>query len=492
MVCRASGVPPPVITWFDPQKRNLSTVGGYYVDRDHGLLTISKVRRYEDHGKFVCLAENAAGHVEHELNVEVLTRPSVTSFENVTFTRNQDAVLECRATGLPLPKLSIRRDGDDRPLFQGLPRVTIDERVIGEESVLKLTITHTERTDDGLYYCAAENKGGRSDRVGHLTVEFPPDLSSTNTLVKTWESNPINLTCLADAIPNATIYWWFRGQKLFDYGVNSLGYRLFEAPGVSNLLVHPLGSPGAGGGDIYGSYRCEATNVHGRSEVNIKLEQATTPYPPGPITIEKETPTTLLFRIGAPSNNGGLPVRKYHISYREETQALDATQVLTWPATDGPYKIEHLIPRRSYWIKFAAESDVGVGQWTQEHRYVMPYESVPEMVRFNVVDQPDNLETGTITASSSNEYYLRWTEPPSNGRYIEEYKIKYYRVSQMLRVKQIASAACVSRTSHTLGSRRMMRLLTGHAKTGWLVALLASRLPANKNGNFFGTVCISL
>lgn len=29
----------------------------------------------------------------------------------------------------------------------------------------------TTRSDDGLYYCAAENKGAHVERVGHLTIE---------------------------------------------------------------------------------------------------------------------------------------------------------------------------------------------------------------------------------------------------------------------------------------------------------------------------------
>lgn len=198
LYCKASGTRAPIVTWFDPQKRNLSTVGGYVVDRDHGLLTINKVRRIEDNGLFTCLAENAAGHEERTLNVTVITKPIVTSFENMTHTQTTNAVFECRAIGLPHPRLTIRKDGEDRALYQGKDRVLIEERHFGDETVLQLTLSNVQRSDDGLYYCSAENAGGKVDKVGHLSVEFAPDLRKTASEYKTWESNPVNLTCVAE------------------------------------------------------------------------------------------------------------------------------------------------------------------------------------------------------------------------------------------------------------------------------------------------------
>ena len=29
-----------------------------------------------------------------------------------------------------------------------------------------------------------------------------------------WDQNPVNLTCIATSIPNATLTWWFRDREI--------------------------------------------------------------------------------------------------------------------------------------------------------------------------------------------------------------------------------------------------------------------------------------
>lgn len=40
-----------------------------------------------------------------------------------------------------------------------------------QETVLTMSATSAAREMDGLYYCSAENKAGKVERVGHLTVQ---------------------------------------------------------------------------------------------------------------------------------------------------------------------------------------------------------------------------------------------------------------------------------------------------------------------------------
>jgi len=422
LTCRTSGHPKPLVTWYDPSMRNLSEVGGYYVDRDHGVLTITRVRRIEDSGRFTCRAQNAAG--EHQVfhHLEVISKPIITSFENISAVELREAVIECRATGSPTPILSLRQDGQDIPLTEGRDRIHVERRTLGDEAVLVVTILNVERRYDGLFYCSAENKGGRVDRVGHLTVEHVPDLSRTIALVKTWDSNPVNLTCIADSIPNATIYWIRRGHRL---PLNGLSYEIRTYKGISNLLVKPLSAPGSGGGDVYGIYRCEAENVHGKSFIDINLERAYTPEQPGPVTITRTTPTQLDFDIVPPLRDGGLPIKRYRIRYRREH--FDEPKEIVWPATGGPYTMDGLEPRMSYMIMFAAENDVGIGYWTPEQRIVMLYESVPDRVLFILPDPMILPESGELLSSSPSEFLVQWTKPQANGREIDEYRIRYHR-----------------------------------------------------------------
>lgn len=54
-----------------------------------------------------------------------------------------------------------------------------------------------------------------------------------STSVKTWNGNPVNLTCIAEAIPNATIKWSFNGRNIQDDDL----YTIHGRSAHSNLLV---------------------------------------------------------------------------------------------------------------------------------------------------------------------------------------------------------------------------------------------------------------
>ena len=48
-----------------------------------------------------------------------------------------------------------------------------------------------------------------------LQVEFGPTFEETPMSDEwSWDQNPINLTCIATAIPNATITWWIRDREI--------------------------------------------------------------------------------------------------------------------------------------------------------------------------------------------------------------------------------------------------------------------------------------
>ena len=75
--------------------------------------------------------------------------------------------------------------------------------------------TPSYRSDDGLYECAAINEGGKYFQSGHITVEFGPTFEEqVYDREWSWKQIPVNLSCIATAIPNATISWWFRETEI--------------------------------------------------------------------------------------------------------------------------------------------------------------------------------------------------------------------------------------------------------------------------------------
>ncbi|CAL1264407.1 unnamed protein product [Larinioides sclopetarius] len=413
--CQASGFPRPVYAWFDPDQRDLSTVEGHVVDTDTGTLIISSVKR-ENKGRYTCWAKNPAGDAKRSLELSVIVKPEIKQFDNITSVENGEAMFECRAIGDPLPELSIRKESQDRPFDENDDRVSLSKRTEGDEAVITLTIENTIRSDDGLYYCAGENKGAHVERAGHLTIEFAPVMSSTpNTSVKTWNGNPVNLTCIAEAIPNATITWSYNGRKIQDDDI----YTIYGRSAHSNLLVRSPEITNAQ--SVYGVYRCQAENNHGEQYINIELQEARKPTQLRDIKNVKGTATTLTFEFEGPMDDGGLPIRAYVVKYHEENEPYDDAIVQEW--SEGfPYVLENLKPRTAYKFQFAARNEVGVGEWSDERRIVTPAESYPEPPKF--------ITPGGNISTYPDRFQIRWTVPLDNGRKIDYFELRYFEAEK--------------------------------------------------------------
>lgn len=50
--------------------------------------------------------------------------------------------------------------------------------------------------------------GGEARKNGHLTVQFRPSFEHMPKIpIWSWNGQPVNITCIAESIPNATIKW---------------------------------------------------------------------------------------------------------------------------------------------------------------------------------------------------------------------------------------------------------------------------------------------
>ncbi len=107
------------------------------------------------------------------------------------------------------------------------------------------------------------------------------------------------------------------------------------------------------------------------------------------ISQEKITPTTVTFKLFGPQNDGGvnnkssnksnlfiinlfnfllqLPIKKIHLHYREERNQFETMETKIWPYIhSNQYYLSDLRPRTRYLLKFAAENDVGIGDYSIE------------------------------------------------------------------------------------------------------------------------------
>ena len=424
--CRAHAIPHAVYSWLDPNLRNLSLIPGYLVNSETGDLIIDSVDKHRDRGDFKCIASNAAGSDERQVNMKITTRPVITRLDHASAVEGLEASVTCVATGNPPPRLSFRKEGEDRELYSGQQRMRLLSSDGEQASTLTLKISQAERTDSGLYFCRAENVAGIKEQTAHLEIEFKPDLSSTPTVVKSWSGNVVNITCLADAIPNATIKWFDARSRLFENDGRDPRYRIYSSIGESRLQVICRDNT------VYTNYRCQASNTHGDTEVFIALQEA---FVPGrivdiPATVKK-SPQSISFSFPPPTNDGGLPITRYHVKYNEvhEGHILPESWIrYSWPANSPYYFLNGLKAKTLYEFRFTAENEVGQGPESEPIREELPLESQPEPVTIIQDDPARDPNSGDVLSRYSRSFTLKWTEPQDNGGRIQSYDIKWYRV----------------------------------------------------------------
>ncbi|XP_013784599.2 fasciclin-2-like [Limulus polyphemus] len=405
--------PTPLYSWFDKNDHQLQTQERFSVDKTLGTLTIQNVKK-EDAGDYSCVAQNEAGQDKKQLQLTVLSKPKILQFEKKNTVEGKSASLECRASGVPHPEVSLRKEGSHKQLESG-GRVIIENFQEKEIVSLKMTISQVMREDDGQYFCRAENIAGNMEKAGHLTVEFKPRVSTPKSkFMKTWSENSVNLTCIADAIPNATVQWSFNGQEI--KSDQSETYTIYGKGGYSNLLVKPSSKT-----NVYGSYDCEGVNIHGKDNIIIQLTEASVPRKLLEVNYKDITSTTITFEFVGPEDDGGMPISSYLVEYREESDLPENVKVKEMTA--GTTNIlENLKPRATYIFRFAAKNAVGTGMWLDKESWTMPKESAPDPP---IIVSP----SGNISAFP-DKIEIRWTINQDNGKPIKLFQLRYFKIKK--------------------------------------------------------------
>ncbi|XP_024080358.1 fasciclin-2 isoform X1 [Cimex lectularius] len=423
--CKATGKPDPTYKWIKGSSRaDLSMSSDRFAVNDKtGDLTITKVT-HEDNGDFICFALNAAGRAEKIVRFTVVIKPQVMDVKNVSFVAGETAILTCKATGNPLPAITFRKFTSPNRMIAGLQpnedRIIVNQKEDFEkgQSIGTLTIKKLERKDDGLYACIAKNKGGEATKNGHITVEFRP--SFENSPMKeawSWDRRPVNITCVAESIPNATITWKLNNRDI----EKDPNFRKFGHGPQSTLLVTPSDRK------FYGHYKCVGRNLHGEAEHTIELKEAKVPSEVAQAKIEVITATTITFSFVSPNDHGGRPIKAYVVQYKKDRETWQESLNKTWPR-DSPYILEGLEPQVQYFFRFAALNDVGLSSWGANQQHIMPKRSSPEEpIILNKPIPPHDY----VISPFGDRYELRWKKPADNGEYIDSYMIKYCVVNRI-------------------------------------------------------------
>lgn len=329
--CNAIGKPPPVYTWIKRStKQDLSKTDRFSVNPNTGLLVINKVEQ-DDHSEYQCLAKNSADEAIFTVRINVLIKPKIYDFTNITASVNKSARLICKVQGRPAPVVTFKKFGTQDYYTIGQQpdndRIILEQRVDDsrDETIGIVTFTKLNRSDDGLYECMGDNKAGKSWKNGHLTVEFPPSFASSRNQppVWSWNNQPGNLSCLAESIPNATLEWRLNDIVLQPENKH---FRIFNKDAQSFLIVTPYDDK-----RYFTKYKCVATNKLGQAYHYVELKQAFVPKPVQQAKVISLSATTIEFDIVGPAVLDGLPVKAFVAQFREEREFnWNVARNMTW------------------------------------------------------------------------------------------------------------------------------------------------------------------
>ncbi|XP_019696798.1 fasciclin-2 isoform X2 [Harpegnathos saltator] len=438
ILCKASGKPPPILSWIKSLTHtNLSNVDRFSVDPYNGVLSISEVKR-EDAGEYECTATNPAGIATMNILVNVIVKPKIMEFMNETVVENKPVNIMCKAFGRPPPDVSFRKLTLEKHYVMG-PQPN-DDRIIvinkaddvNGETVGNLTIMNALTSDDGLYECVAKNRGGYAHRNGHLTVEYPPSFRSmSNVTVWSWDKRPVNLTCIAESIPNATIRWTLYG----DQEIKSLPMmkQIGNGP-ISILQVTPTNTR------YYTNYKCIAVNLHGTREHIIELREAKRPGYLLDVKMTEISATTIAFAL-VPPQHPDLPVTAITVQYKDDREIWTQARNMTWSvahSAPGRYVIENLKPLTSYDFRFAAMNDVGLGNWGNDYHEVTPGKTVPKQPKILVPLTNEEYDVSQY----NNQYEVGWNTPADNGEPIDVYQMKYCQIRRVVGEWEVLHETC--------------------------------------------------
>ncbi|KAF7700364.1 hypothetical protein HF521_003322 [Silurus meridionalis] len=229
-----------------------------------GKLMISNARK-SDAGMYVCVGTNMVGERDSET-------AQVTVFERPTFQRRpiNQVVLEeesvefrCQVHGDPQPSVRWRKDDVD------VPRGRYDIRFDKEEYVLR--IKKASATDEGTFTCVAENRVGKVEASGTLTVRVrpvaPPQFVIRPRDQIVAQGRTAMFPCETKGNPQPAVFWQKEGSQnlLFPNQPQQPSSRFSVSPSGDLTITGVQRADG-------GYYICQALTVAGSILAKAQLE----------------------------------------------------------------------------------------------------------------------------------------------------------------------------------------------------------------------------
>uniref|UniRef100_A0AAY5L311 Hemicentin 2 n=1 Tax=Esox lucius TaxID=8010 RepID=A0AAY5L311_ESOLU len=249
LLCEVEGYTSPTVLWrkdgipIGPANNNILPEGSLHI----------KAVQLVDSGNYYCTVSNQAGSDQRGMELRVFVGPTISPGPfNVTVTTGVRAVLSCETTGLPVPKVTWKRNGT--PLDTNQQPDTY--RLLSSGS---LVISYPSSQDEGYFECTATNEVGEERRVIEVILQVPPTIEDDVTAVTAIKLAPVVMPCHAHGRPEPTISWTKSGAQL---GARGGSYRVLPTGVLEITATTPSHA---------GRYTCSARNPAGVAHKHITL-----------------------------------------------------------------------------------------------------------------------------------------------------------------------------------------------------------------------------
>ncbi|XP_060115564.1 basement membrane-specific heparan sulfate proteoglycan core protein [Heteronotia binoei] len=240
--CQGTGEPRPLVRWSKLGVRQKVDNQEAVALESRSALKISSAQ-LEDAGTYVCLAQNALGVAEAQVEVSVESvhgkpgAPEVSVSPTLTVVAGQTAQLHCSATGDPAPTIQWSKLRAPLPWQHQLVNDT-------------LVIPRVAQQDSGQYICNASNTAGFTEAFVMLDVESPPYATTLPDVASVRAGDVVQFQCLAHGTPPLRYEWSKANGSLPGHAV------------VREAILHI--SPARP--QDSGTYRCFVSNRVGSAE----------------------------------------------------------------------------------------------------------------------------------------------------------------------------------------------------------------------------------
>lgn len=444
------------LRWEAPTSDGGSRITGYIIEkREIGSAVWHKCNEYNvtdldytvmhliERGdyEFRVFAVNAAGRSEPSSCTTPVKICEVEGGEKPEFTRplpisqgvplGKTYVLECEATGKPMPTPRWLRNG--REITMG-GRFRSEAR---DDGLFRLIISEIWEADSGDYSCQASNPLGIATSTMRLKIGTPPRIEHMQ-----------NVHYLAEK-DNTKIKIYYTGDQPMDVKLKKDGSKIVESTHIKYtvfddyliIFIKDINK------DDEGVYELSISNDSGDVSGSFTVHITGPPGPPvGPLEVSDIDKHTCNLAWHPPKFDGGLRVTHYVVERREVIQGHWLT--ISSCVKDTNFSVQGLTEGHEYLFRVMAVNDNGMGP---------PLEGVNPVKAKALFDPPGPPGTPKVLEIGGDFVNLSWDKPEfDGGARIQGYWIDKREVGSIAwqRVNIIICAATQINVSNLIEGRQ--------------------------------------